>query len=103
MWQGREQHISKMISLEHRQTGNVYKALQWTGHNKFELQQFGITGTSQGRMTKLNCRGEAFVKAGMFFKPITIGSYVMVDYTDSHNIVYVVLDEETINRYYIRR
>lgn len=76
------ERLSGMIEVIEKQTGNIYKCLQWTGKNKLEFNQFGVTGTPQGRVTKTNCKGNGFIKneKGVFAK-IDHGDYIIIDYT----------------------
>lgn len=86
-----------MIKLKFNITGGDCNAVKWTGKNKIELQQFGVTGTAAGRQTKIDCTGKLFVKRGKTFVPVPVGDYVV-----QHGTVYTHETEQDIEAYYTK-
>lgn len=67
------------MKLINKATGEQHYCIYWNGKNKVEYRQFGVTGTKEGKQTKINCRGEAFVKRAKVFVPILPCTYVVIE------------------------
>lgn len=87
-----------MLKVYNKQNKKEYRAIQWTGNNTIEVQQFGFTGTKNGKQTKVDCQRNAYIKKGCVFERVPIGSFIILDGT-----TYFQVDEETINKDYIMK
>lgn len=79
-----------------KSTGACYACLLWNGKNTIEIQQFGVTGTKDGRQTKINCQKKAFVKVNRIFIPIPPGTYIVIE----DGVNYVPYTEDQFNNKY---
>lgn len=71
-------------------TGEKGKAIKWDGKNLIQVQQFGVTGTANGKATKLNCARELFVKENSTFHQCYIGEWIV-----QHGTVYKIHSEDS--------
>lgn len=67
-----------MIKLYDKNTGeHIGNAIKYDGKNKVEFNMFGVTGTAEGRKTKVDCQGVPHVYTGKIFERVKPGYYVV--------------------------
>lgn len=70
--------VHRMIKLYDKHTGeHIGNAIKYDGKNKVEFNMFGVTGTTEGRKTKIDCQGVPHVHTGKIFERVKNSYYVV--------------------------
>lgn len=67
-----------MIKLYDKKTGEqVGAAIKYDRMRRIEYNMFGVTGTEDGRQTKVDCQGTPLVKNGNIYERVKAGNFVV--------------------------